>query len=53
MIDDTRYRESFPFIQELAGKVKLLLITAHLGRPKHNETQFSFQKIAKQLAQDL
>lgn len=30
MVDDTRYRESFPLIQELAGKVKLLLITAHL-----------------------
>lgn len=60
MIDSTRYDESFPLIQQLASKAKTLLITAHLGRPapalagpKHNETQFSFFKIAQKLANDL
>jgi 3-phosphoglycerate kinase len=53
MTDATRYHESFPAIKALAEQAKMLLITAHLGRPKHNEAQYSFAKIAQKLATDL
>ena len=53
MIDDTRYVESYPLIKELAGKAKSLLITAHLGRPKTHDAQYSFAKLAAKLEKDL
>ena len=53
MIDATRYYESLPLIKELASKAHTLLITAHLGRPKQQESQYSFARIAQQLAHDL
>jgi phosphoglycerate kinase len=53
MMERTRYDESFPLIQTLAKQAKAVLITAHLGRPKAQEVQYSFAKIAKVLEQDL
>ena len=53
MTDATRYYESLPLIKELAHKAETLLITAHLGRPKHAETQYSFKYIAEQLGRDI
>lgn len=53
MIDATRYYESLPLIRELAHKAEVLLITAHLGRPKHAESQYSFNYIAEQLGRDI
>lgn len=53
MVDATRYQESLPLIKELAKQSKALLITAHLGRPKNNESEFSLAKIAKKLESDL
>lgn len=53
MTDDTRYQESFPFIQTLSSQAKTVLITAHLGRPKAQEPQFSFASVVKKLATDL
>ena len=53
MVDATRYYESLPLIRELAHKADVLLITAHLGRPKHAESQYSFNYIAEQLSRDI
>jgi 3-phosphoglycerate kinase len=53
MVDTTRYQESLPLIKELSKQSKALLITAHLGRPKNNESEFSLIKIAKKLESDL
>ncbi|HMT00714.1 MAG TPA: phosphoglycerate kinase, partial [Candidatus Absconditabacterales bacterium] len=49
MLDDSRFIESYPLIKELALGAKMLLITAHLGRPKNQETRFSFEKIVGSL----
>jgi 3-phosphoglycerate kinase len=49
MLDDSRFLESYPLIKELALEAKMLLITAHLGRPKNQESRFSFEKIAHNL----
>ena len=53
MIDDTRYQEALPLIKQISGKAKMLLITAHLWRPKNNEPQYSFVKISKQIELDI
>ena len=53
MIDDTRYNESLPLLRELSEKAKMVLITAHLWRPKANESKYSFVKIADKLSNDL
>ncbi len=53
MSDATRYHESFPLIKQLVSEASFLLITAHLGRPQAQESQFSFRKICEQLSQDL
>lgn len=53
MLDRTRFDEALPLIKELAPKVSKLVITAHLGRPTANESEFSFSKIVKNLEEAL
>jgi phosphoglycerate kinase len=53
MTDPTRFYEALPLIKELAGKVKTLIITAHLGRPESREKKSSFWHVAQVLNEEL
>ncbi len=50
--DDGRIRASLPTIQELSGAGALVVITAHLGRPKGGpEPKFSLAPVADRLSE--
>jgi phosphoglycerate kinase len=51
VVEDFRLRASLPTIEYLAGRGAVVIIIAHLGRPKGHEPKLSLAPIAKKLAQ--